>query len=75
MVWHAAAVHRDVHELQKLLKQEPLNNRLIVDAIGVITSSWKEHYAKPCPKDLVKLMSDVADLVGLFERQLRTAFF
>lgn len=75
MVWHAAAVHRDVHELQKLLKQEPLNNRLIVDAIGVITSLWKEHYAKPCPEDLVKLMSDVGDLVGLFERQLRSAFF
>ncbi|BAS97599.1 Os06g0337000 [Oryza sativa Japonica Group] len=60
---------------EKLLKQEPLNNRLIVDAIGVITSSWKEHYAKPCPEDLVKLMSDVGDLVGLFERQLRSAFF
>lgn len=39
MVRHAAAVHRDVHDLQKLLKQEPLDNRMIVDAIGVITSS------------------------------------
>uniref|UniRef100_A0A0E0A945 Uncharacterized protein n=1 Tax=Oryza glumipatula TaxID=40148 RepID=A0A0E0A945_9ORYZ len=59
---------------EKLLKQEPLNNRLIVDAIGVITSSWKEHYAKPCPEDLVKLMSNVGDLVGLFERQLSHVF-
>uniref|UniRef100_A0A0E0AZJ5 Uncharacterized protein n=1 Tax=Oryza glumipatula TaxID=40148 RepID=A0A0E0AZJ5_9ORYZ len=54
MVRHAAAVHRD----------EPLDNRMIVDAIGVITSSWKEHYVEPRPKDLVKLMSDLEDLVG-----------
>lgn len=64
MVRHAAAVHRDVHDLQKLLKQEPLDNRMIVDAIGVITSSWKEHYVEPRPEDLVKLMSDLEDLVG-----------
>ena len=64
MVRHAAAVHRDVHDLQKLLKQEPLDNRMIVDAIGVITLSWKEHYVEPRPEDLVKLMSDLEDLVG-----------
>uniref|UniRef100_A0A0E0HQC7 Uncharacterized protein n=1 Tax=Oryza nivara TaxID=4536 RepID=A0A0E0HQC7_ORYNI len=40
--------------LTKQLDEEPLNNRLIVEAIGVITSSWKEHYAKPCPKDLAE---------------------
>uniref|UniRef100_A0A0E0JZ56 Uncharacterized protein n=1 Tax=Oryza punctata TaxID=4537 RepID=A0A0E0JZ56_ORYPU len=56
MVRHAAAVHRDMHDLQKLLKEEPLNNRMIVDAIG--------HYAEPRPEDLVKLMSDQEDLVG-----------
>ncbi|EAZ36880.1 hypothetical protein OsJ_21223 [Oryza sativa Japonica Group] len=58
---------------EKLLKQEPLNNRLIVDAIGVITSSWKEHYAKPCPEDLVKLMSDVGDLAEYCERKAKEA--
>uniref|UniRef100_A0A0D9Z9J5 Uncharacterized protein n=1 Tax=Oryza glumipatula TaxID=40148 RepID=A0A0D9Z9J5_9ORYZ len=64
MVRHAAAVHRDVYDLQKLLKQEPLDNRMIVDAIWVITLSWKEHYVEPRPEDLVKLMSDLEDLVG-----------
>uniref|UniRef100_A0A0E0I6Z6 Uncharacterized protein n=1 Tax=Oryza nivara TaxID=4536 RepID=A0A0E0I6Z6_ORYNI len=66
MVRHVAAVHRDVYDLQKLLKQEPLDNRMIVDAIGVITLSWKEHYVEPRPEDLVKLMSDLEDLVGFF---------
>uniref|UniRef100_A0A0D9XCF7 Uncharacterized protein n=1 Tax=Leersia perrieri TaxID=77586 RepID=A0A0D9XCF7_9ORYZ len=62
---HAATVHRDLYELQELLKKEPRFNQEIIVALRITTASWRANYADPRPGDLVKLISDLEDLEKL----------